>query len=527
MNSRIRARRSALLLAASVAVICCFAPPASAADVASVTIGDGVVRYDGTPGKDELRLGYYDGEVTFGQITGARITAGPGCEVEENYSYVTCRLPESSKVIVDFGPGDDQLEGNARDARQPTEVYGGEGHDDLVGNPGNDLLVGGPGADSMRGEEGDDVLDYQDGGPDSYQGKCGEGNDVLKVDAKGVDLERYAEECETIEAERALGGTAIGGFDDAHIKFVPEPGVNNDLTISQEGDGLRMSDPAGIVAGVGCLRDRAGDPTTVLCSYTRDAYATDIDLGDGDDRLRVVGNPLNGAKPNLIGGAGNDTIESGPDGSVIKGGAGDDVLIGGGGYDDLQGEEGEDRLTGGADPDRFDGGAGNDVLDSRDGVRGGKFGENVDCGAGRDQLTLDVSDFPSRTCERVASRDTSPAAAGTLQLVGGKTLRMTNERTPSLRINVRCVGGPCVGGVFLFSGRSYIYPFNGSKPVRLQPGQTGTALMRFGSGFGAFREYLGKKRRLRMYVATLVGDDEGRTKTVRKAVTVTAKRRLK
>jgi hypothetical protein len=156
------------------------------------------------------------------------------------------------------------------------------------------------------------------------------------------------------------------------------------------------------------------------------------------------------------------------------------------------------------------------------------LGENVDCGAGRDELTVDVSDFPQRSCERVASRDTSPAAAGTLQLVGGSTLRMSNEKTPSLRIKVRCVGGPCVGGAYLFGSNAYISPFNAiNRPFRLQPGQTATGVMRFGSGFDAFREYLGKKGRLRMYVATLVGDEAGRTKTVRRAVTVTARRGLK
>jgi Ca2+-binding RTX toxin-like protein len=531
MNSRIRARRSALLLAAFVAVLCSFASSAFAADVASVTIGDGVVRYQGTPGDDKLRLGYSEGETTIGQITGDPITAGPGCELDDKYKFVTCAVPESTRVVVDFGDGNDRLEPSARPGiRQPIEAHGGAGSDQISGNPGNDLLVGGPGADSLGGGDGDDVIDLQDGGPDAGEGGCGEGNDVLKVDPKGVDLERFSEGCETIEVARALGGTAIGGFDDARVRFIPEPGVNHDLVITQEGDGLRMTDPAGIDAGTGCIRDRPGDSTTVFCAHTKDSYATDIDLGDGDDRLRVVGHPLSGGKPNLIGGPGNDTIESGPDGSVLNGGPGDDVLTGRGGYDDLRGEEGNDRLDGGADPDKFEGGAGNDVIDSRDGVRatGGVLGEQGECGAGRDELTVDVSDFPRRTCEKVTSRDTSPAAAGTLQILGGSTLRMSNEKTPSLRIKVRCVGGPCVGAAYLFSSKAYIFPFHATKTAyRLQPGQTATGIMRFGSGFGAFREYLGKKRKLRMYVATLAGDGEGHTKTVRKAVTVTARRGLK
>ena len=532
MNSRIRARRSALLFAALLTVVSCFAPSALAADVASVTIGDGVVRYEGTPGNDELRLGYLDGKVTFGQITGARITAGPGCELDERYSYASCRLPESTKVIVDFGAGDDQLEGNARDARQPLEVHGGEGHDDLVGNPGNDVLIGGPGADRMRGEEGDDVLDYQDGGPDGYQGDCGEGHDVLRVDSKGVDLERYSDGCETIDAARALGGTAIGGFDDARVRFIPEPGIDHDLVVAAEARGLRMTDPAGIDAGVGCVRDRPGDATTVFCAGTGDAYATDIELGDGNDRLRVVGDPFTGERPNLVGGHGNDTILGGPEGAVIKGGAGDDVISGGAGIDRIEGDDGADRIDGGPDRDEVFGGAGADQIDTRDGSfstgRASVIGEAPACGAGRDVLTADVGDLPGHDCEKLAKKETSPAASGTLQILGGSTLRMSNEKTPSLRIKVRCVGGPCAGRAYLFGDRRYIAPFNATKGAfKLEAGQTAIGVMRFGSGYGAFRSYVGKKGRLRMYVATLAGDAEGRTSTVRRTVTVTARRGLR
>jgi Ca2+-binding RTX toxin-like protein len=252
----------------------------------------------------------------------------PGCDLDENYKWVACKLPISTQVVVDFGDGNDQLERSARAGiTTPLRVDGG------------------PGADDLRGNDGNDVLDYQDGGPDSYQGDCGEGNDVLKVDAKGVDYESLSDGCETIEAARALGGTATGGFDDTSIKFVPEPGVDHDLVISQEGDALRMTDPAGIVVGIGCMRDRPGDNTTVLCPYAKDSFDNRIDLGDGNDRVRFVGDPLHGAQVAVNGGEGNDTIEDGPNGSVLDGGPGDDVLSGAGGYDDLRGGAGNDRLT--------------------------------------------------------------------------------------------------------------------------------------------------------------------------------------
>jgi Ca2+-binding RTX toxin-like protein len=102
----------------------------------------------------------------------------------------------------------------------------------------------------------------------------------------------------------------------------------------------------------------------------------------------------------LIGTTGNDLICGLAGADVIRGLAGNDTLCGGAGSDRLYGNGGADRLRGNA---RLDGGPGNDLLEGGAGmdrinVKDGKR-DRVDCGAGRDTVTVDTKDR-LRHCER-------------------------------------------------------------------------------------------------------------------------------
>ncbi len=62
---------------------------------------------------------------------------------------------------------------------------------------------------------------------------------------------------------------------------------------------------------------------------------------------------------------------------------------------------------------------------------------------------------------------------------------------------------------------------------KLQAGQTLTRKMFFGNGYGAFRRTLAQKKRMKMFLATVTGDEQGHTSTARKAITVTAAKGLR
>jgi Ca2+-binding RTX toxin-like protein len=315
------------------------------------------------------------------------------------------------------------------------------------------------------------------------------------------------------------------------VQFKAQPGAANKLTIQKVGKDLRFTDPAGVNAGQGCERENPADTTTVICKLAgQDSYATDIDLGDGDDTLKVIEAP-EGAGPTYKGGAGNDRIEGGNEHSTIEGGEGDDTIIGAGGVDTLKGEAGNDKLDGGPGLDTLDAGAGNDSIESRDGSyrtgRNDVIGEQPVCGAGKDTLTADVGDLPHGSCDVISKADTKPAAKGTLQITSGGTYKLAGK-TPGFDIKVKCVGGPCEGRAYFYTGKGYIFPFNASKGAfKLAAGQTGTQRIAFGNGYRSFRESVGRKGRIKAYIATLVGDAEGRTKTVRKSITLTARKGLR
>lgn len=107
-------------------------------------------------------------------------------------------------------------------------------------------------------------------------------------------------------------------------------------------------------------------------------------LGDGDDRAEVsdVNNPsgappFNGYSVVVLGGDGNDHLESNGTRAFLAGEGGDDDLIGG-----------DDR-------DGFAGGAGDDNIFSLD-----LIAEDVFCGPGDDAVLGDPIDRRAATCER-------------------------------------------------------------------------------------------------------------------------------
>lgn len=119
----------------------------------------------------------------------------------------------------------------------------------------------------------------------------------------------------------------------------------------------------------------------------------------------------------VLGGSGNDVIRGGAGNDRLLGQAGNDRLLGDAGNDDLRGQAGRDVTGGGAGNDRVDGGAGNDLLDERrlggagaDRLLGGAGNDrvrsadstrdNVDCGLGVDDASLDTLDR-QRRCERI------------------------------------------------------------------------------------------------------------------------------
>lgn len=184
------------------------------------------------------------------------------------------------RIVVDGAAGNDQLhldDSLAVISRRGATLIGGEGNDTLIGGFAAATFGGGSGHDSITGTSSNDTI------------TGGDGNDTI------------------------VGG---GGFD-----FI-QGGAGADLIAGGRGDDLLYGD--------------AGNDTL----YGQDGH--DTLGGDGEDRIQIDNEPRYAATP------GND---------LLNGGHGNDWITGG--------NESRSRHDENNGKDTLIGGAGNDILDSR------------------------------------------------------------------------------------------------------------------------------------------------------------------
>ena len=163
-----------------------------------------------------------------------------------------------------------------------------------------------------------------------------------------------------------------------------ESGLDNNITITVEGDTVVISDP-GLI-----LRTTIGERTdlhTVRIPRSSLPDVTDLVVSalGGNDRINLLGASgfgryfLNGdagddiligtaGQDVITGGDGNDVILAGGANDYVSGGNGADILNGGDGDDWLYGDDGFDLVRGDGGNDTLTGGIGGNILDGGDGI---------------------------------------------------------------------------------------------------------------------------------------------------------------
>ena len=368
---------------------------------------------------------------------GAPLTAGPGCTGQLDGS-VTCPSAPATVLLADGndrvqsstplmavrgGDGSDVIAGGR-------ELEGGAGDDTLDGGPEAERLLPGSGSDVVAGGGGDDVL-IDAGGVEADQLDGGEGNDELQflerdepvradLGARPQQAGSEGEGNTVAGIERVVGGRGPDVLlSDPAAPATPLPvlsGIDGDDRLEIRGVGAAVNGGTGgdeIVGGAGDDTITGGLGADELTGgggndlINGDAAGDTIDGGDGRD-IVLAGDGAD----RVSGGAGDDRVSGGIGGDILRGdrgrdflngGGGNDQLFGGSGRDELLGDSGRDvlrgdtdadRLVGGIGPDRVLGGAGRDVVSVADRSR-----DRVDCGTGRDRVTLDRRDRSTR-CER-------------------------------------------------------------------------------------------------------------------------------
>jgi len=307
--------------------------------------GLGIDVANGGPGDSD----YVDGGYGFDRMIG-----GPGEHDVASFATAVAR-PGGRGVFVSLERG--IARGDGRDRLWDLEDLEGSAFADvLIGDDGDNDIDGGPGRDRLRGLGGTDRLSG-----DSGEGRCG------GAEATSCGAVRRASVVVLVDPSPAGGAglAVIGGPGDDDVEVSDDP-VNGFLAV-------RAERPVGI--GAGCLRID-GSARQVACTTPGRARHLVIDLGAGDDELKVRGALRGLDSIRMAGGPGNDEISGGPGEELIEAGGGTDVLRGGAGSDGL--------IGGIPGPDRLIGGPGSDLL----AAGGGCIGGVLRGGAGRDNASF-------------------------------------------------------------------------------------------------------------------------------------------
>jgi Ca2+-binding RTX toxin-like protein/Tol biopolymer transport system component len=267
---------------------------------------------------------------------------------DKTQSVVVTLNGAADAVVTVGGVAEDTL-------RNIENVFGGSGADSLTGNAGGNVLSGGAGDDLLAGRGGADLLNGEEGVDTvSFDDKV----DAVEITLTGaVNTTAYV--AGVAEDTVRNVENVIGGHGD---DLLVGDGVANALT---GGDGADILDGAG---GDDVLTGGAGVDTASFASSAETGVTVDLrvtgqqDTGQGLDTLVSI-ESLSGsawddvltgdnASNGLIGGSGQDWLQS------LKG---VDVLVGGDGADSVWGGDGDDVLEGGDGDDTVDGGAGVDT----------------------------------------------------------------------------------------------------------------------------------------------------------------------
>jgi Ca2+-binding RTX toxin-like protein len=269
-------------------------------------------------GTDGMSSGF--GAVS-GSITSTFVVEGSACTI----------IGTNGPDVLNGTAGDDVMCGLAGD----DTINAGGGHDVVFGGLGNDTIDGGSGNDALLGQENNDVLR---GGIGDDRLFGGSGNDTISGD-DGADLAVGG-----LGADTITGGASVDVIAGCAQDDTIDGGAGND----QIRGGYPVAGDAALLSG--------GSPA-------RDLVALGAELADSGCNSR----PTNDGRDRIVGGAGDDVIESGTEADLVIGGVGDDTIRPGAGDDLVSAGDGDDLITDDAGRDRLAGCGGSDtVIGGRD-----------------------------------------------------------------------------------------------------------------------------------------------------------------
>ncbi len=156
----------------------------------------------------------------------------------------------------------------------------------------------------------------------------------------------------TSAAPAATISTSPAGAVASQVSFSAAGGEMNDVTVTRSGDTLTFAQPGEPLSESSDACEQPGGAGTPV-SCTIEATGTEVDAALLDLADEFDASSVAGARFELSGGAGDDTLRGGARSNLLQGDAGADTLVGGAGSDQFLAGAGADTINGGgqsADP---------------------------------------------------------------------------------------------------------------------------------------------------------------------------------
>ncbi len=335
--------------------------------------GAGTDRVFGDLGDDKLTGGGGDDDEASGGLGIDTVSGGPGNDdlVRGDYGYDRMDGGPGRGDVASFATAVAGHRGSGVWASLRAHKAFGDGHDRLFrfealeGSAFADTLIGGP-ATAIDGGPGNDTLIGNRGTKtiDGGQGRDGCRGGIARLSC-GPEAPPKGSAFVRLDPDPAGGGglQVVGGAGPDHLIVVWDEASQT----------FGVSGRAALAAGAGCEHHA---PAQVVCPADGPARWMMVDLGPGNDTMKVEGSLEAVDFVRLAGGEGNDRLEGGPE---------DDLIESGPGADELYGGEGEDGLIGGLPgPTFLYGGPGGDLLAAGGGCAGGA----IVGGPGRDDASF-------------------------------------------------------------------------------------------------------------------------------------------
>jgi Ca2+-binding RTX toxin-like protein len=407
----------------------------------TIAAGGGFDQIWGGDGNDTL-TDSGGGAKIYGENGDDTLTSGAGNDSLDGGAGNDTLDAGSGANTLNGGDGNDTLTASAT---APNTLNGGGGDDvlrisgpagsTLNGNDGNDHITGGDGNDKVYGGNGDDTIDA---GAGDDSGDAGAGNDLVTSGA-GNDNLTGGDGNDIVSGND--GNDQVHGGSGADVV---DGGAGDDQVFGDnDGDRLQGGDGADKLyggsgddvedGGAGADFIDGADGTDTVDYGSRTAAVTITNDGKADDGEKGEGDNVQSTIDNAIGGAGNDKIVFAVDfPHALDGGAGNDTIEGGPQADTLTGGAGNDHLTGDGGHDSYDAGSGADRISSTDGSA-----ETLDCGPGTDITVQDKIDTAVACEHRTIGKLPAPE-----QPSGPTTPDVTHSPAPGNSIPVSTVTAP-------------------------------------------------------------------------------------